>query len=172
MAVVATFEFDDLIASSESASEPNARHRGLSPAVDHSNLFDRGNPLADEFRHFNFEWIWNAKAHTARGGFAQGVNHHRRRVSQNCRAPCSDVIDVLIAIDIPDVCTFCTADKKWFATDGTKCAHGRIDAAWNTFLRFRKKLLRTSGHKPGFRTSNIQHRTSNVERRKRMSALT
>ena len=100
--VVATFELDDLVAAGESACETNARHRRFGPAIHHANFLDRGNPAANQLRHFHFIWIWNAKAHAALRGGTDGIDNNGRRVAENGRAPGADEIDVLVAVDVPD----------------------------------------------------------------------
>ena len=77
VAVITAFELDDLVATGESAREPQARHRRFRPAVDHPHFFDRRNPAADQFRHFHFERIGNSKTDTARRRVANRLDHDR-----------------------------------------------------------------------------------------------
>ena len=59
-------------------------------------------------------------------------------------APNSHVIDVFIAIDIPDLRPSAAVDKKRFAADVAKRAHRRIHAARDSCLRASKKFGRKS----------------------------
>ena len=112
MAVITAFELDDLVAPGETAGKPHARHRGFGAAVHHPHLFNRRHPAADQFRHLHFEWIGNAEADAARRRFADRVDHDRRRMTENRRAPGADVIDVFVPIDVPDFCALQRARRK------------------------------------------------------------
>jgi hypothetical protein len=61
---------------------------------------------------------------------------------ENCRAPAADIIDIFIAIHVVDAGTLSALDKKRFPTNATKCAHRRIDTAWNIFEGPGKKRVR------------------------------
>ena len=91
-----------------------------------------GTQCADRSRHLDFERIRNAEADPARGRLVDGLDHHVRRMPENGRTPSADVVDVLLAIHVPDVGAFRALDEKWFAADTAKGAHGRIHAARDT----------------------------------------
>ena len=57
---------------------------------------------------------------------ADRLAHHLRRMPEDRRSPGADVIDELVAIDIPDVRPFRALDKERLAADAAKSAHGRI----------------------------------------------
>src|SRR5438034_11445557 len=64
-----------------------------------------------------------------------GIDNYGRCMSQNRRTPAADVIDVFVAIDIPNLRTFRALDKKWLGIDVAKCAHWRVYTAGNVLLR-------------------------------------
>src|SRR4051812_26480706 len=102
MAVITTFELDDLVPPGESTGETQTRHGRLRAAVHHSYLFDGWNPAADQLRHFDFKRIRDPEADAALGGGANRVDDHCGRMTQDRRAPGADVIDVFVAVDIPN----------------------------------------------------------------------
>jgi hypothetical protein len=57
------------------------------------------------------------------------------RMAGDQRAPGTDVVDVGIAVDVPDGGAFAALYEGRRATDRLKCANGRIDAARNSQLR-------------------------------------
>src|SRR5438128_12576836 len=140
MSVVAAIELDELVAASETARQPNARHRRFGPAVHHSHFFDRRHPAADQFRHLDFERIWDSKAQATLGSFAHSVDNYLGSMSQNRRAPTADIVDIFVPIDIPNFSATRTFDEKRFSSNVSKCAHGRVYAARNAFLRCGEKL--------------------------------
>ena len=85
-------------------------------------------------------------------------------MTENGRAPAADVIDVFVAIDIPDVRALGAFDKKRFAADAAKRAHRRIHAAGNALCARRKEFGRMRGQSKG----NVQRPTSNVQRSMRV----
>src|SRR5204863_5479483 len=102
MPVIAALEFDDLVATGKSPREPETGHRRLGPAIDHSHFLDRRDPAANQLGHLDLERIGDAEADAARGRGADGVDHDRGSMPENGRAPGADVIDVFVAVDIPD----------------------------------------------------------------------
>src|SRR4029434_7668121 len=67
-------------------------------------------------------------------------------MTQNRRSPTADIIDVFISIEVPNPGAFRTFDEKWFGADMTKCAHGRVYAPRNAFLRGMKQVGRAGSH--------------------------
>ena len=100
-----------------------------------------------------------------RSGLADRLDHDPRRMPENRRTPGADVVDVFVAIDIPDVRAFRAIDKKWFAPETAEGPHGGIDAAGNATCGPREELSEREviGHCERS-TFNVQRPTSNVER--------
>ena len=88
----------------------------------------------------------------------------RGRMPENRRSPGADVIDVFVAIDVPDVRAFRALDEKRLAPDRAKGAHRGIHAAGNSLLRFGEKFeLNVRSCVTGMERSTSERRTSNVE---------
>src|SRR5437763_7519892 len=117
MPMITAFELDDLVASGESARETDARHRRFGAAVNHANFFDRGNPAANQLRHFDFVWIRDTEAHATLRRRTDGIDYHGRRVTEDGRAPGADIIDVFVAVDVPDFRAGGAVDEEWFAAE-------------------------------------------------------
>src|SRR5437667_9880401 len=123
MSVITAIELNDFVMAGESARQPNTRHGRFRAAIDHAHFFDRRHPLADQFRHFHFERIWYAKSQATRGCFSHCIDNYLWGVSQNRRAPTTDVIDVFIPVHIPNLRALRTLNKKWVFAHMTKCTH-------------------------------------------------
>ena len=163
VAVIAALELDDLVAAGEPARQPKAGHRRLRAAVDHSHLLDRRDPAADQLGHFHFERIGNAEADAARGRLADRVEHDRRRVPEDRRAPGADVIDVFVAVDVPNPGALRAVDEERLAAEAAEGAHGGIHAAGDA-LAGRQRIIARNGMPCGSgATSNVQRPTSNVQ---------
>ena len=126
------------------ARQTEARHCRFRPAVHHPHFLDRRHPTADQFRHFHFERIRNSEAQSARRSIANRFDHDFRRVTENRRAPAPDVIDVFVSIDIPNPRAVRALNEKRLTADIAKCAHRRINAAGNAFLRAREKFAKNA----------------------------
>src|SRR5207302_4043346 len=146
MPVIATVEFDDLVATSESTRQTNARHVRFRSSVDHSNFFDRGHPPANEFRHFHFERIRNSEAEAAPCRLADSIDNYFWSMTEDRRPPTADVVDVFFPINVPNLRAFGTRDEERFAFYVAKRADRRVYAARNQLLRLREKLRRTRSH--------------------------
>ena len=57
------------------------------------------------------------------------MDYDSRRMPENGRAPGTEVIDVFIAVDVPDFRAGGAFDEEWFAAETAEGADGRIDAA-------------------------------------------
>ena len=144
--MIAAVELDDLIASGERAREPDARHRRFRAAVHHPHFLDRGHPIADQFRHLQFQRIRNSKTQSARRSVADRLEHNFRRMPKNRRSPTPHVIDVFISIHVPDPCAFPARDEKRVTANISKRAYRRIDAGRDGALRAREQFF-VAGHR-------------------------
>lgn len=156
MAVITTVELYDAIPLGKPTRQANGRHRRFGTRVAHPDFFHRRHPFTNRASHLDFEKIWDAKRNAALGHLVNRVGDGDRRVTQNVRPPRSDVVDVVLAIDILDPATRGATDEKWLTTHISKCTDRRIHAA-------RDHLLGGSEHFLGERTLRIHARTMNEE---------
>ena len=70
-----------------------------------------------------------AKAGAIAIGLLHGCNHAREGVSQDQRSPRADVVDVFIAVGVPDAGTFAAHDVRRLAANGFEGTHRRIHPA-------------------------------------------
>src|SRR5437588_12669973 len=140
MAVIAPGKLDNLVAFSEATGEADTRHRRFGSTVDHAHFLDRRDPGANQLSHLHFQWMGNSKADSISGRFCDSVSYHLRRVTENRRAPRTHVVNQLAPINVPDVRALGPIDKERFATDGAKCAHGRVHTPGNSSTGMREQL--------------------------------
>ena len=72
---------------------------------------------------------------------AQRLDDRRMRVPQGERPPREHVVNVAIAIHVPQIRALPPRDEARDAADGAKGAHGTIDAAGDQLLRAREQPL-------------------------------
>src|SRR4029079_19371261 len=94
------------------------------------------------FRELALHLRRRAVARPARDGGAQCLDDRRMRVSQRERPPGEHVVNVAIAVHVPQIRALPPRDEARDAADGAKGAHGTIDAARDQFLRAREEPLR------------------------------
>ena len=107
--------------------------------------------LHDQFRELHLEAGRNAETRAATHHIVKRVEHHRCRVAQHQRAPAQHVVDVAIAIDVPDVGAFAALHHERFTTHAAERTHRRVYAA-------RKQLACARHHSLRFRRCNTRHR--------------
>src|SRR5262245_44580602 len=112
MPMIAAIELDDLVAPGEAASESNGGHRGLRAGIAHADFLNTWHPGTDKLRQAYLERVWNTKACTVFGRRPHRLNDFWRGMAQDSGAPGADIINVLIAVDIPDQGPFCFVNKK------------------------------------------------------------
>src|SRR5438876_6100540 len=81
-----------------------------------------------------------------RGGLAYCIDNHFRCMTENCRSPTANVLDVFLSIDIPNSRALGARHQKRLAAHVTKCANRRVDATRDALLRAREKFGRTRRH--------------------------
>ena len=141
VAVVATFEFDDLIAARVAASQTNGAHAGLRAGTHKAYGFDIGHDLDDFFGNERFALGDGAKRKARVDGGVHGFNHGRMVVAEDHRTPGADVIDVAATFGIPHVGAFGATDKARCTANALESAYGRIHAAGDALLSTFKKFL-------------------------------
>ena len=71
-----------------------------------------------------------AETDASGGGFLHGFHHLGSGVAENHRPPGAEVIEVAIAVGIPEIGALGADDEGRLAADSAKRTHRRIDAAW------------------------------------------
>ena len=66
-------------------------------------------------------------------------------VTANGRSPGADVVDILILIDIPNICAFDAIEHDRLSADGFKCPHGRTHTPRHQLLSLCKNFFRLTG---------------------------
>jgi len=98
-AVICAFEFNDLVASSCGAGEPDGVHRDFSSTIAEANHLDR-KAIADLFRKFPLHVMRHAEHGAGAQALLNCFHHRRMAMSGHDRAKAKVVIDVLVAIKI------------------------------------------------------------------------
>jgi len=83
----------------------------------------------DLLRQFDLQCRGHAVAAASAGLVTNGVHHRWVCMSQNQRAPGTDIVDVAVAIGIPEAGALAAFDNQRVAADGLKRAHRTIDPA-------------------------------------------
>ena len=135
MAVVASLELHDPVASSESACEADRRHDGLGAGVRHADLLHGGHHAADGLGHLDLKGIRDSEAGAVFGGRGDRIDHDLRGVTEDRRSPGTDKVDVIAPIDIGDGAPLGLVDEEGLTTHTTESADGGIHAAGNSAER-------------------------------------
>ena len=141
VSVVAAFELDDLAAPRVTAGEPQRGHRGLGARRDQADEFHRRHEAAKRLRHLDLHLRRGAERQAVRRRFPDGVDDRRMRVAEDRRPPRSDIVEIALAVGVPQVRAVAARDEAWRAADGTIRAHRRIDACGDRALRAREELF-------------------------------
>jgi hypothetical protein len=95
----------------------------------------------DFFRHLDLGFGRRAERQAARGRILHRLHHVRMGVADDRRAPRTDVVDITLAVRIPEVRAFGAGDEARRAAHRTEGAHRRVDAARRGFLGAFKQLV-------------------------------
>src|ERR1700737_2153406 len=97
--------------------------------------------LLHELSEGDLEAGRNAEARTALQCFAQRLQDDGSSVSEDERSPREDVVDVLVAVDVPDACALAACDQGGLASDAAEGADRRAHAAGKERAGTRHELV-------------------------------
>src|SRR5919197_5248137 len=129
MAVVAAVELDDLLASGERARQPDRRQRGLGTGVDEADHLDRRKGLADQLGKLDLAPGRRAEAGAVAGALGNRLDDAGVGVSEDQRSPGAEVVEILIAVLVPDPGAEAPPDEQRVAPDRFEGANGAVDAS-------------------------------------------
>lgn len=123
--VVAAFELDDGIASGEAAGQPDRAHGGLGAGRYQAHHVHAGHPLHQQFGQLYFAFRRRPESKPLAGGLLHRAHGIGIGMTENQRPPGTDVVDVRLAIGIPDPGAFAVREKARCAAYGTEGADRR-----------------------------------------------
>ncbi|CFO07559.1 Uncharacterised protein [Bordetella pertussis] len=131
VAVVAALELDDLVAAGGAARQADGRHGGFGARADQAHLLQRRQAGDQHFGQLHLGFGGRAERQAVDGRFLHGAHDFGMGMAQDGRAPGTDIVDVLLALGVPDVGALRALDEARGPAYGAEGAHGRIDAAGN-----------------------------------------
>ncbi|MNF67730.1 hypothetical protein D3C84_495520 [compost metagenome] len=117
MAVVAAFEFDDLVAACVAAGQADGAHGGFGAGVDHPHLLHGGHYLAYLLGHQHFDLGGGAIAQPLLNGLDDGGLDGRVVVTQQHGAPGADVVNIGLTVHVIEVGAIGVIDEAGCAAD-------------------------------------------------------
>src|SRR5215467_14808395 len=110
MAVIAALKLDDVLALGESPGHADGGHGGFGPGADKTHFGDRGKGLNNFLRQLGLGWRTGAEACTVAVGILHGFDDRGVSMAQDQRPPRAYVVDVLVAVDVPNPRAFSPHD--------------------------------------------------------------
>ena len=111
MAVVATRELEDAVASGERPCKARRAHGRLGPGRHQADLFHRGDRIDDLRSKLDLGLRRRPKARPALGGVTHGGDCLQIGVTEDQRAPGHDPVEVAIAVDVLEIRALAAADE-------------------------------------------------------------
>ena len=136
MAVVAADELHDLLAPGVAASHTDGAHGRLGAGVHHAHHLDRRDGPADEASELDLDGRRRAEARAVVDDGMQSAEHLRMAPAEDHRSPGRDEVDVLVAVDVPDVGALAARHEDGVRhADPLHGAHRRVDPARDVLER-------------------------------------
>ena len=127
MPVPAALEFDNLIPSRVAPCQTHRRHRRLGARIDHPHHLHRGHHRGDARGQIGFDPGRGTKAGAPSTGFLHRRDHPRMGVAEDEWPPGTDVVNILLAVDIIESGTSTPVDEARPSTHGAKGPSRTID---------------------------------------------
>ncbi len=140
--VIAAGELDDPRPSGSGAGDAQGRHGCLGTRAHQADHVHRRNGGCQPLGHVDLACRRRAETGAITQGILYGSQHLRMRMPEDHRAPRADVVEVAVAVDVPDVAPTCPLDEDGLAANGTPGADGTVDASGDAFHRPGKQLVR------------------------------
>ena len=134
VAVVAARELDNLAAAGIGPRQPNGAHAGLGAGTYQPYTVHRWQGLADGPGQFYFHLHGRAEAGSPLCGPVQRLHHGGVGVTQYQRAPGAQVVNVLVAVHVPDVGALPTGNKWRRSLHGPERPYRTVNAAGDVTL--------------------------------------
>ena len=141
MAVITAFELDDGVAAGRAAGEANRAHARFGAGTHQADHLDRRHQAHDLLGQLDLALGRRAEGKALHGGLLHRLQHRGMAVPEDHRSPRSDVVDVALAVRVPEVRPQRARDETRCAAHGAERAHRRIHAAGNELARALEKLL-------------------------------
>ena len=145
--MIAALKLDDLVPSGSASCQPQGRHDRFGTGVHHAYHFDVGHHLNHQFGDLHLALGGSAKGKAVLHSFFHRFPDERMVVTQNHGAPGAHVINVPVAVHVPDICAVCFGNKAGSKPHRTIGADGAVYAA-GKYLFSPFKQGRRSVHYP------------------------
>src|SRR4051812_44352871 len=143
MPMVTAIELYYFVPPGKAPGQPDCRHARLRSRIAHADFLHAWESLSNEFRHPHFEGVGNSKTGSAFGRVLHCLNDPGMSMPKDSRTPCADVIDVFVAVHVPDSGSFGAVGKKWLSSHRPKSAHRGVHSPWNIVQCFFKESFGT-----------------------------
>ena len=141
MTVVVAGKFDNQVPARKSAGETDGTHGGFGARIDETDFVDAGNGFDDSFRQLILRRCGCSEAGSPLQAFFDSRFHRGMGMAEDHRSPRSDVIDVAVAVHIPETRSPRALDEGRFPSHGAERSGGAIDATGHQGSGFLKKCL-------------------------------
>mmetsp|Transcript_41301 Transcript_41301/g.100220 ORF Transcript_41301/g.100220 Transcript_41301/m.100220 type:complete len:396 (-) Transcript_41301:89-1276(-) len=135
VAVVAPIELDHLLPLGVRAHQPQHSHARLGARVGEADHLHGRDGLDHHLRQLVLQSARRAERRALVHSLLDRIEHAVVCVADDRRAPRADVVDVLVAVDIPRVCALDAVEDDGVAADGLEGAHRRGDTARHDLAR-------------------------------------
>ena len=141
MAVVAAFEFDDLVSAGVTSRQADGAHGGFRSGADQPDHGHGGKSLGEHLRHDNLQLRRRPVTRSLLSGLADRLDDLRMAVSEDHGPPGHHIIYVFLTVRINDPGTPRLADKQGARIHGPECPDGAVHPSGDDPLRFFKKCF-------------------------------
>src|SRR5271166_3403569 len=125
MAVIAALELDGECAAGKATRDTQRAHGGFGAGINQPHHLHRRNTLVDQLGQFEFASRGSTEAGAYFQNLPERVDHDFGPVTQHQWAPGTNVVDVLVSIDIEHAGTFAPSDEGGRAANATERANRR-----------------------------------------------
>src|SRR5262249_3582063 len=141
VAVIAAGKLDNDIASREATRQPQGTHRRLGARADHAHHLDARHRLDNQFGQVRLALGRGAEAGALVQRLLDGSHHARVTVTEDQRAPRTDIIEVGVPVDVVEISSLSTGDEDRLAADSAEGPCRAVHPAGNDAAGLLKRLV-------------------------------
>ena len=122
-------EGDHELAARRGPGDPDGTHHRLRPGRGEAQALDRGHPVADPLAELDLERAGRTEREPVAQRCGDRADDRRVGVPEDGRSPAADVVEIPVAVHVPDVRATPRGEDKRIPAYGPEGADGAVDAA-------------------------------------------
>ena len=141
MTVITAIKLDDFLPAGVAPGKPDSAHCCFRTGINHADHLNGGHHFYNNVCHLHLKLCRRSITGAQFHSFLKGVDYFRVSMAQYHGSPRTDIVNIFIAIHIPDDTPIRFGNEWWINSHGLTCPYRAIYTTRDTFLGFLKQFF-------------------------------